>query len=295
MDRKPYIFYCTDDFGMTETSCDHIIECAESGFINKISIMPNMSVCNIGEKLEGLHDVRLCVHLNFVEGECVGDRSRLSLLVDEDGYFKNTFTGLFFLSLTHSAELIEQIKYEMRMQIARVRPYLDDTVPLFLDSHQHTHMIPALFRAMCEVIAEDGLDVGYLRVPAEPIRPFLSVPSMYVQYLSPNLIKQWTLKACKLLCSRRLKRLGVKYAAFFGIMFSGNMTEERVRKPLPQYIKYAKRHNTDVEVLFHLGYIDMEKDAEFPKDIIFNGFYLSQGRKNEYDAAVSLSRRGVTD
>lgn len=287
--KKPYIFYCTDDFGATETSCDRIVECAGTGFLNKISVFPNTEVPTAAEKLEKIGNAALSLHLNFVEGSCVGDKEKLDLLTDKNGCFRHTFFGLFILSVFSRKKLKEQIKYETRCQIEKFRSEFNKDNSLFLDSHQHTHMIPALFSALSEVIVEDRLNVKYLRIPTEPVSPFLKEPSLYTQYLSVNLIKQLLLNFFGLINRKKQIALGIPNAAFFGILFSGNMNENRVRKILPHYIDYAIKKKCDIEVLFHLGYVDAASDEKYLRALKFRDFYLSPNRKAEYEAAMNMT------
>ena len=293
MKTEPYIYWCADDFGITAASCDRIAECAANGCLNKISVLPNSDVGDIAGRLKKIRDIRkvtFCVHLNFVEGHCVSDKNDIPLLVDCGGSFKNSFTGLLKLSLSKSRKALrEQLKTEMKAQISRAAAFFPENEPLFIDSHQHTHMIPLIFSVLCEVIEEERLRVEYLRMPSEPVLPFLKFPSLYPQYISVNLIKQWLLKLFGLLNRKRFNALNIKTACFFGIMFSGNMTEKRVARLLPAYRKYAAGRGCEIEILFHPGYVSEAGDAPYFKNIKFRKFYLSSGRRNEYDALINIS------
>ena len=156
-----------------------------------------------------------------------------------------------------------------------------------LDSHQHTHTIPLVFSALSEVIEENGLEVGYIRTPAEPLSPFIKTPSLFGSYISVNLIKQWLINFFTLINRGGIKKLGIPSACFFGIMFSGKMTEERVRKLLPAYVKYAKKRRCDIEILFHPGYVDA---GEALRGFKFKKFYLSENRRREYDALRAFEK-----
>lgn len=240
MTEKPYIYFCADDFGITGFSCDKIADCVREGCLNKVSVLPNSELEDIEKRTGEIGQVHLSVHLNLVEGRCVGKRQNLGLLTDSDGYFKNTFTGLLAKSAFHRVHFKKQVKYELREQIKKARALMPCGTPLFLDSHQHTHMIPAVFAALCEVIEEDGLEVGYIRIPAEPVLPFLRTPSSWGSFFSVNFIKQRVLHFCFLFDKGKLERNKYPYACFFGILFSGDMNEKRVKKVLPQFIRYAK-------------------------------------------------------
>ena len=263
------IYLCADDFGLTCESDGHITECR----VNKISVLGNC--CGDFSELAG----RISTHINLVEGKSVSDKSEVCLLVDENGYFKHTFFGLLKLSLgKNKKEFKRQIKTEMLAQIKAIN------APEMIDSHQHVHMIPLIFTCLCEIIEEEKLPVKYLRVPAEPITPYLSVPALYPDYFSVNLIKQWTLKFFNLFNKKKLKKIGLVQNDFFGIMFSGNMNEKRVKKLLKAFLKHSEKKNRDLEILFHPGYIETAEGTEKINGYKFSRFYLSAGRKREYDA-----------
>lgn len=287
--NKLHIYFCADDFGITRSSCDRIAECVNGGCLNKVSVLPNSRLENIEEKLKALKGARLSVHLDLVEGRCVGNAEELSLLTDSEGYFKNEFAGLLLCSVLHKKAFKQQVKAEIRAQIKRALCIFPFGTPLLLDSHQHTHMIPAVFSALCEVIEEDGLDVRYLRMPVEPAMPFLKTPSLLPAYLSVNLIKRIILRLCFLFDRKKYRKLNVPGACFFGIMFSGDMSEARVKRLLPKFIEYAQKREEDLEVLFHPGYITEDENTAYSKSVKFRKFYLSPGRRREYDAARNIN------
>ena len=293
MKNAPHIYFCADDFGITDASCGRITECVLDGCLNKVSVLANTELADIGDKLRALNGAVLSVHLNLVEGRCVTDPKQLPLLADADGYFKNEFTGLLFKSLVHGRAFKLQVKSELRTQIRRAQSFFPSGAPLFLDSHQHTHMIPAVFSALCEIIREDRLQVESLRLPNEPLIPFLQVPSLYLSYFSINLVKRWVLRFCSLFDRRKFRALHVPKTCFFGIMFSGGMTEARVKKLLPHFIRYADKHGESLEILFHPGYIPGSESAAAHKDIKFKKFYASSGRQRESAAAKRMNAQNA--
>lgn len=154
-------------------------------------------------------------------------------------------------------------------------------------------MIPAVFSALCEIIREDRLQVESLRLPNEPLIPFLQVPSLYLSYFSINLVKRWVLRFCSLFDRRKFRALHVPKTCFFGIMFSGGMTEARVKKLLPHFIRYADKHGESLEILFHPGYIPGNESAASHKDIKFKKFYASSGRQHESAAAKRMNAQNA--
>lgn len=131
--------------------------------------------------------------------------------------------------------------------------------PEMIDSHQHVHMIPAIFSCLCEIIKEDGLQTEYLRIPAEPVLPYISAPELYKSYFSLNFIKQQTLKFLNLFNKSKLKSMGLKQNDFFGIMFSGNMNEKRVNRLLNAFVRHAGRKTEIWKCCFTPGLLKRQR------------------------------------
>ena len=270
------IRFCADDYGLNDAVSARILECVRRGAINKVSVFPNFGECDLTELFA--RDVRVCLHLNLVEGACMGARS---CLTDEHGFFRFTFGGLMLKSLLHKREFFAAVKEEIRAQVRYWKARLPQGAEFCMDSHQHTHMIPAVFRAMREVLEEEGVTLSYLRIPTEPISVYLKTPSLYGTYSPVNLVKQWLLNFLWM-----FSRSDVPTARFCGILFSGKM-DARVAKILPKYVALGG----EIEVLFHPG----GADGEFPQGVVFTKFYTSQNRGLEYDSVINLSEGRVRE
>ena len=164
-------------------------------------------------------------------------------------------------------------------------------IPFCIDSHQHTHMIPAVFKALIKVLINEEIDLKYMRIPSEPLLPYIKTPSLYFTYNIVNIIKQWLLKFLWMINKNQAKKYKIPTSYFLGILFSGEMDEKRVMKILPKYIKMAEKTGKDIEVLFHPGYL--EKNETDLKNIVFEKFYLSENRKTEFDSVMKISERSV--
>lgn len=286
------IYFCADDYGLCDISSMHIQQCIDEGALNKVSIFPNLDLFDLDEIARG-KDIRVSLHLNLVEGRCMADADGLDLITYENGNFKHTFIGLLMLNLFRRKKLEAQIYKEIKAQVLFWKSILPPNLPFCIDSHQHTHMIPAVFKALVRVLSEEKIDLEYMRIPIEPILPYIKTPSLYFTYSPINIIKQWLLKFLWLFNKRRAKKHSIPASHFFGILFSGKMDEERVNKILPKYIKMAEKDGRDIEVLFHPGYIDAQGVDLNEKNIIFDGFYYSEDRRTEFDSVMKITRKEV--
>lgn len=289
------IYVCADDYGMTPQSCAKIEECSKYGALNKISILPNSPYAALDFSYSE-YGVTRAVHINLVEGKSLIPSHEISLLADEEGVFKHTFLGLLLLSLSHKRrEFKKQIYAEMKAQITYWQNNIAPNAPIFLDSHQHVHMIPAIFKTLLRVLKEENIKAEYIRIPAEPLMPHIMTPSLYFSYKPANILKHIILSFFKLLNSGAFKKSGLKTAYFMGILFSGDMTSDKIQKILPRYIKLAEKKNADIELLFHPGYAKRGEFKEFRARESFIKFYLSKQRKKEYNTLMQINLEGRTE
>ena len=285
------IYFCADDYGLNDVSSMRILECIEKGALNKVSVFPNINKIGLPE-LSKLKDVRISLHLNLVEGKCMANADEIGLLADKDGNLKHAFGGLFKLWLLHKKEFEAQLYEEITAQVLFYKSILPDDTPFCIDSHQHVHMIPAVFKVLLKVLNDQNINVKYMRIPAEPLLPYIKTPSLYFTYSVVNLIKQWLLKFLWLINKPLLKKHAIPTALFMGILFSGKM-DKRVNKVLPKYIKLSPKNNTDIEVLFHPGYLNKNESDFTDKNVGFEKFYLSENRKTEFDYIIASTERSV--
>ena len=159
---------------------------------------------------------------------------------------------------------------------------------LSIDSHQHVHMIPLIFKVLLRVIKDEGLTDATIRIPAEPISPYILTPSLYFKYSLTGCIKQWVLKTLAFINRKEIKKLKIKPAYFVGIMFSGKFNEEKIKKILPRYLKLAKKNNRDIEFGFHPGFVEKKEDLICGSRKSFNKFYFSLWRKTEYNTLLNI-------
>lgn len=286
------IYFSADDYGISSSTSSHIQKCVEKGAINKVSIFPNFDGFDLNQILKN-NNIKVSLHLNLVEGKCMADAKDVDLIADINGNLKHTFGDLFKLNLFHAKKFEEQIYKEIKAQVLFWKSILPEGTPFCVDSHQHTHMIPAVFSALIRVLNDEGIAVDYMRIPVEPILPYIQTPSLFFTYKPINIIKQWLLNFLWLFNKSRARKYNIPASYFFGILFSGKMDEKRVSKVLRKYKNLAEKDGRDIEVLFHPGYSE-ENERDFEnKNIVFKEFYLSENRKTEFDSVIKISERSV--
>ena len=280
------IYFCADDYGLSKECNNRIEKCFEFGVLNKISVFPNGEIKDFESELSR-YNVNLSLHINLVEGHPLSDLQDINLLVSESGYFKYSFIGLFLLSLSNKRkELQKQLYKEIKAQIDFWKVHIEK--PISIDSHQHTHMIPLVFKTLMQVIEDENLNIDFIRIPAEPIKPYILTPSLYKSYSFKGLIKQWLLKFLGLFNKRAFKKSKIKSAYFMGVMFSGKMTKEKIKKLLPHYSKIAEKYGRDIEIALHPGYAKSDDHIMNGSRTGFEKFYFSEWRRKEYDTLINF-------
>lgn len=280
------IYICADDYGLSEKTCNRIEMCIGNGALNKISVLPNGEITDWENRFSD-KNLMISLHINLVEGKPLSNPDKINLLVSDKGCFRHSFGGLLSMSVSPKRKEFEKQLYEeVRNQLKFCKSIMGTDTSVAIDSHQHVHMIPLIFNTLMRAIKDENLNVSYLRIPSEPLMPYLMTPSLYHTYNPVNIIKQWLLKFFSFVNKKEFDKSGIKSAYFMGVLFSGKMDEKRVNKVLQHYVKLADKNNRDIELLFHPGYLENGDELFDENKKSFNKFYLSKGRRIEFDTLM---------
>lgn len=294
-----------DDFGQTINTSKEILELMKNGHLDGISILPNMSVFDkcielYEQTISELPFIPLMsIHLDLVEGK----------MLSETGNVPWTWKGLFinsYIPTKSNKELFNRIKEEIRYQIERAQHSIckirskakdigvydtnNNEISLNrirIDSHQHTHMIPIVWRALIEVIEEEEYTIEFVRDSHELKTPFLN---NYKQNAwSPiNLVKNIILSIYAPRVERYAKKSQAEYRYLWGLIMSGHMDIIRIKRVMPDMVKKCEDRQMGIEMNFHPGLmLKGEFLPEIPKQSV-EKFYLSENRKIEYAAVTQM-------
>lgn len=288
-----------DDYGLTMNTSKDILSGVNAGKLDSISIVPNMSSFDDTlilwkNELKKDRQPQISVHLNLMEGHCCADKEEVGLLVDERGYFKISWIDLVKYNYNSGKfkEVKRQLKAEIRKQLWKVIDAygLLDGKKLRVDSHQHTHMIPIVMKAVLEVIEEDNIPTEYIRISKEDVIPYLKKINYYPSYSLVNLVKVVILNFFSIEDEKLLKQKKLPSMILSGVFMSGKMDIERVEGILPDLKRRTEKKNTTLEVLFHPGVaLPDEVGEEFVSEDA-KAFYFSPNRRVEYQAMMSLQK-----
>lgn len=290
------IEFHADDFGLFERQSQRILACCQNGVLNGISIMPNSDCLpRCMRLLEPFVDnMAITVHLNLVEGRCLSIPSDIALIVNQEGVFNISFVKLLLASFSPSRKkYLNQICNEFKEQIRRVYS-LCEQKPLRLDSHVHYHMVPVVFDAMIQAIEEERFPVSYIRIPKEHLCDYLSMRAL--SGVKPiNIIKAIVLNilAWRNLHKHRIVLGKMEKKIFYGVVYSGNMCYQNVRKIMKR-CKKRVQNGESIEILFHPGSVLEADDQEKLTSADDLHFLTHVSRKAEADALIQLKGKICT-
>ena len=287
-----------DDYGLTLNTSRDIMAGINAGKLNSISIMPNTTCFEetkeyFEKNMDKSKSPKLSVHLNFMEGYCVADKSKLGFLVNEEGLFDISWGTLVKYNYNFAVrnKVKNQLKIEIKAQLERVIAayhLLEKGRKLRVDSHQHTHMIPMVMEALLEVIREEGYPTEYIRISKEPWPVYLKKVHFISSYRIINMIKVIILNWYSVKDEKLLADMGISTMLLSGVFLSGKMDIVRVRALLPELKEYADEKKVQLELLFHPGTALKEEIGKEFNHPGANEFYLSGNRQVEYDAMMGL-------
>jgi predicted glycoside hydrolase/deacetylase ChbG (UPF0249 family) len=96
------------------------------------------------------------LHFTLTSGKPVSDVKRVSLLVNENGFFRWRFTSLLqAVSIQRKSALLDQIEIELEAQFARLLS--DGIQPDHIDGERHVHLIPGIFEKVVDIARRRGV------------------------------------------------------------------------------------------------------------------------------------------
>lgn len=285
------IFLHADDLGLSKGITDNILECIDYGTISSTSIIANGYAFEYAaDEYLKRPNVRLTCHLNFAEGRPVTPPDKINLLVDNDGFFRNSFQSLWVKYLLSSEEkrssLRHQIQLEISAQIDKMTDRIGNKPSLNIDSHQHFHMIPFIFESL--VGLHNKYNFSYIRIPEEPFFFYFGGRQPFRNYFSSNLIKHCLLNTPARKYKKILHRMGINYSDYFiGVLFTGRMSESVVDYALS--IIPEKNKHTTVEILFHPGRASEGEEIFWDDNEAAMKYYFSPWRDRERKTLTSVN------
>ena len=250
-----------DDLGICRATNTAIGLAFRDGVVTSASLMVNMpAFADALDRVVFRHPtLGIGIHLVLTSGRPVLDPSQVPLLVDPQGHFCHSFAGLarVFRSAQRRAAL-RQIRSELRAQFEKVQRAglaIDH-----VDSHQHVHMLPALWSIVRRLAREYG--AGPVRNSDERVTFFGATRWHLVDCLRPlNIVKVLTLQRCARVNARRDRKLEKTGGAllscrFVGVRHSGRMDQGVLLRT------FASMREGVTEIVTHPGTLAEEELRE---------------------------------
>lgn len=269
-----------DDFGLTRENTRTILESVDHGCVSRVSVIPNGYA--VDEALAAWdkrkNTLELSVHFNLTEGKALSAPSDISRLVDHEGNFKHSSLKLLVLSLTGGARLQAEIQRELSLQVARMRAFAGNE-PVFVDGHQHIHMIPMVFDAILALHAKQPF--AGVRVTREPF--FIPTDALFA-YAGLGSVRHFGLNLLARRARRVARTAGLHFRDHFvGALISGRQTLRAIESAL---LESKRVGGESIEINLHPGSAKEGELGAWKGDV---AWHYSIWRRKERDLAMSPS------
>jgi predicted glycoside hydrolase/deacetylase ChbG (UPF0249 family) len=243
-----------DDFGFTRDVNDGIVEAHRNGILTSTTLMANGDAFEHAVMLSRTNPtLDIGCHLTLIGGEAL-----------TGGLLPAGFAGLIQALAAKKLPVYEELAAQVRKTMAAgIRP-------THLDTHKHTHLLPAVLNAVAKVAREFGID--WVRRPFDfdvTGRPgFIRIAAGFAMRTQWNRFEK-ALRGCRIT------------DRFVGFALTGNMQGadlERVLRRLPEGF---------TELMCHPGFCREELRAANTR--------LKESRQRELEALVSPQVRRVVE
>jgi len=233
-DREIYLIINADDYGYFPSVNRGILDAAREGAITATGIMANGAPLDEHlNALKGVPDLDCGIHLNLTYGDPVTDRMKRHL---------ERWGGIFPGKLSAAAAVLRgfvplaAVEEEWRAQL--VRCVVHGITPAFLNSHEHIHMLPALFSITSKLSREFSID--YVR---------WSMPDWHPMPGVGGLIRNLALASMSAVRHSRGRQPG--QPKLLGVGVSGKLSMAYFERKLP-----TLKSGQVYELMCHPGYHD---------------------------------------
>lgn len=275
-----------DDLGLSKGSTDSILACVDAGVVTSVSVLPNGPAFEYAVAELSKRSVRptLCAHLNLTEGRPLAPATDVPLLVSTSGTFKGAghLARTYFFGSHEKRRLLRaQISHELLLQMRRVVDAGLSKQGLWVDGHQHVHMMPFVFEELVKL--KQQLPIVHVRIPSEPFHVHLPFRYSLRHLLSHVLIGGYVLVCLGIYGKRVANQADIATNDWFvGVRYSGAMTKDPAQSGLRAVM--AEDGMGEIEILFHPGVMDATESFEWSGNC---AWYASPWRAKEQAYVLS--------
>lgn len=259
-----------DDFGASRGINQAVAKAYAQGVLNSTSIMINLNyVEDALEFKKNMPNLDVGLHLNLTNEYPVSDPKKVSLLVDENGKFKNGFVNLLLLSFIKPKELRQQVELETRAQIEKAQA---KGIKLsHIDSHRHIHHIPLIFNVVKKLAKE--FQIPRIRVVNENIFNTMKYNKDMSYLFDGGIVKYVILRALAFWNNHKTDTY------FYSILYTCKLSKERFKN-----LQIPKKYNA-IEVGIHPAMPDVDGQDPY----VFDNNVLSSYRTKELETLLDIN------
>jgi len=290
------IFFCADDFGLTKSISDDILECYDKGVINSVGLLANGDAFGYAIKeYKKRPGIRLVTHLNIHEGYPISPPNKVDLLINGEGIFFHSFQSLFISYQKSSKKTREKYREQIRREyVAQIKKVLENTSAekeAILDSHQHFHILPFIFDIILEINQE--IPIAYIRLPDESFK----------RHKFDEISFRWIIKLLKSFFMASIIRMGkyrdkirekgmISSDYFYGVLFTNKKGLEDITYALDTM---KTLEDKTIEFMFHPGRAKPGDEYVFMNNNDEMKFYFSEDRRGEHDILIDPKLKDTVD
>ena len=273
-----------DDLGVSRGVTDGIVRCIDEGPLESTSILANGAAFDYAvAALRSRPHVALSLHLNLVQGPALAPAAEVDLLVDAEGFLRHSLPSLWrahaLAAPAARARLEAQVRLELGAQAAKVRDAVGPDMPLRVDSEQHLHHIPFVFRIAADICRD--LPAAGMRLVREPF--FLDASGLRRHTLG-GVAKRALLNALTARHRPELAARGINSDDWVvGLLLTGRMSPGAVEASLRRIATLSASDHRDVsvEIVFHPGGAAPREEAIWARYRALRAYYFSPWRRFE--------------
>lgn len=252
---RRFVIIEADDLGLLYAFNEGIRTAYADGLLTSTCIRANGYAYEhaLAEVLPACPGIGVGIHLCLNEASPVSPPDRVPLLLNRDGRLRPGYLWLMRAARTISGA--RQIERELRAQIEKV--LAGGVVVDHLNSHQHVHMIPSIFRLTCRLAREYG--VPCVRLVRELPYSAGGIRKRVQPFTNSNFVKHKLLNAFARANESSARRFGIPTTDYFiGVSYTAHMNLSTIRDGLR-----ASPYGS-VEVLLHPAIGPDPRDAGCP-------------------------------
>lgn len=244
---------CCDDFGLHKDIDRAILDLCSLGKVDAVSVVPcgKNFEHSINELVKYSETVEIGIHTTWVGEKSILPESKVPSIVSKNNHFSKNFVTFYMRWMLGLID-IKHLELELEAQIKKL---LGTKIQIsHLDSHQHLHMIPSLFKS-CLVLAEN-YKIPRIRLTRERID--VNLPKQYnlLKWLGEKTLGSWANINATHVAESNVKSC----SEYFGLKYSGNF--HKISSHLTSLIQ--NNRNRDIEINFHPAAVTKELLMEYP-------------------------------